>query len=279
MSEPCVPDSEGFVPAQLDNHATTAELLTDEGGTLRLDRGLIRVRFRLGIKRQGKEWGDSLVSCQTQITDRDGEIWEAEGLFTPSIFVEHLVDLNRISGPGFAVNPLGSASEPGQRSALLLSGIGDFLDDRFYRFFWVEDRLFKVIFKYQVLEFEVFAESDREVIVKVSGLMGGWSTVESNEDFIPYQIVSDEDDKESEPRTDANGIPYWADFQELPPFVYRLESRHLIFRNTVDLAVYDERYFNRCDTEVPLPLRFHRTGLRAEPQPSVRFSPFSVTPA
>lgn len=272
MREIILPDPDGFVPTWLSNDSPQSELWTDEPGTLRLKPDWFHARFKLSIKRQEKD-SRTLVSCRTRIPDREGTVWEAESLFTPSIFIEKLLDLNRMDRPMFEVH---ARSEDEISQALqqppLVSGINELLDDRFYRFFWVSNRLLQVVFKYQAPSCDVFPYLENRVLIRVSGLWGEWCTVEPAWELPERIIPYDEDNEE-----DEDGIEYWGDFEEVPAIVYELWATDLIFHHRVDLAVYDETGGADCINGIPIPLRFHRTSLTETAQESVQFCPWQAS--
>jgi hypothetical protein len=244
------------------NSGQTADFLTDAGGVLRIGPGEVAASFRLAFKdRDEKEHAD-VVSCFTRLADAKGTVWEAEAVFTPRVFMEKLIDLSQIEWHTF-FQSADKAWKPAFRRRVVLTGVNDLLDDRFYRHFLVDESVVHLQFKYLAPTYDIAYLDDRRLLVRVSGLWTSWESLVFDEGMVVG--VQEENDE-------GEGIT-WADGEELPPMVYELETRHLLFRNTAYLEPERRRYW--LDNEVPLPLRFRRTRKRAAAQDNVCFLPFA----
>jgi len=252
--------SEKYWPVKLSNHAQV-DFLTDAAGVLRVGPGKTSATFRLDFHHRGKERCD-ILSCVTRLADATGKVWEAEAVFTPAVFMEKLLDLNRYPWTDFF-----ESAEQDRKDAFtnasLLEDVGDLYDDRFYRYFLVGAAVIHVQFKYLSPNYDIAYLDSRRVVVRVRGLWGSWDSLTFEEGDVAGVQEAGE----------AGRGNTWGDIEEVPAIAYELETRELLFRNLACPEVDSPDCWH--DNDVPLPLKFRRTSGGGEPQEHVRFVPFA----
>jgi hypothetical protein len=263
------PKASRWVPITLDNH-WFVEFLTEPAGFLRLGPALLKASFRLSIKHRHASEADDLLACSLRLADAEGRLWEAESILTPRVLMEKVVDLRRREPARWLEH-----APPRWHAALrqpLIKGLHDQFDDRFYRYFYLDNTAFSLQFKYLYSEYDLAHREGTQLLVRVSGWFGNWNRLPAEEvdgrPLLPLPPVKrsppkeeDEDDQEEDEEEE------W--LENLAPLVYPLDCRELLFRNT---AYLQPNGVSR-ETDVPAPLLFRRLKTRGEPQSSVTFRP------
>ncbi|HKB39310.1 MAG TPA: hypothetical protein VKD72_22925 [Gemmataceae bacterium] len=223
---------------------------TAESGDLVITAPNLAGTFRLGFRH--RDAVRDVLSCVFRVPDSDGNLWEAETVFTPEVFLEQLVTLQRTSWAVFE----STTEEDTQifKEHLLLSGIRDTLDDGSRRLFLVADNaIVDVTFDNQKVTYDVAGQ--KGLLVRVSGLTGRVYPAAGDREYVDVDLSKHAEGERA-----------------VPPIVFPLEVRSLIFRNTTFCV--DEGYWHRND--LPLPLIFHRVPGTGEPQADVVFRPGGV---
>jgi hypothetical protein len=199
------------------------------------------VSFALGLEPWGtsadangyEEW--DLCHCRLQIADANGDLWEAKSLFTADVLVQHIQDWQRGSEP-FAYAHATAQYQRAFETRTLLSGIRAFYDDRLYRRLSLGDETYEILFKYQYPRFDIAFLEDSNRPHDLTATPSGF-------DFSKLLVR-------------VSGFQT-RDGQAVPPFVYDLDCRALMFYpNTQSL---------------PAPLMFQKMGADAAPQRQVRW--------
>jgi hypothetical protein len=237
-------------PHSLEGSARAIAFATTDGGDLVLHAPRLAGELRLGFKQRSVT--RDVLAATFRVADGAGQLWESEALFTPEVFVERLADLERIEGPAF------ESSRPPTRAfeeCSLLSGVRDTLDDGGRRMFVVDgSTVVDVTFRHQRPVYDVTdAGEKRTLLVRVSGLTG--RCYPARVDASHYFDVDVSKHTEEE-------VP-------IPPIVFELAPRHLIFRNTT-FAV-DDGFWH--DNDLPIPLVFRRVPGKGEAREGVTFRP------
>ncbi|HYT90324.1 MAG TPA: hypothetical protein VEL76_16575 [Gemmataceae bacterium] len=236
-----------FVPIQLGNdlYAPPREVAfpTTEAGDLVITASRLEGAFRLAVKQ--REPQRDVLSCALRVADADGDLWEAESLFTPEVFLEYLVDLERSTWAVLETED--EESRQAFQKPLLLTGVRDTLDDHGRRLFMVgKSALVVVTFDAQRPTYDV-AEG---LLVRVSGLSGRLYPADGDRDYVAIDVSK-----------------HTPDEQLLPPIVFPVHPRELIFRNTTFCV--DEGFWH--DNDLPIPLVFRRVPGNGTAQEDVVF--------
>ena len=206
---------------------------TDEGGRLRVDRGEVALSFRL---RRNAYIGEGepvdTASCFVRLADEAGQVWEAESIFPLDVFIEHMIDLGRMSWLVYFEDA--EEWKGAFDGDCLMTGATCLLDDRFYRKFLVEDDRVELQFKYQCPTFDVaffrspYVTSLTRLIVRVSGL-------------------------------------YDSEMNEIRPLAFEMNWSDLLFRNELYFDVAEGAWMG---DGWPLPVVFRKAGSSRHPNPS-----------
>jgi hypothetical protein len=218
---------------------------TEEGGRLRVDPGEVALSFRL---RRNVHVGEGepidTATCLTRLADDAGELWETEAHFSLDVFIQNMVNLDRMSWLVY----FDDAEEEWKKAFeddCLMTGATCLRDDRFYRNFLVgEDQRVEFQFKYQCPQFDVafyrdsYLKDSTRLIVRVSGL-------------------------------------YDAEGNDIRPLAFEMNWWDLLFRN--------ELYFDTDEGQWtgdgwPLPMTFRKVGATGSPQSLVRHEPGPAAP-
>src|SRR5262249_50379686 len=150
---------------------------TAEAGDLVIATSLLEGAFRLGFKHRDAR--RDVLSCAFRVADAAGDLWGAEALFTPEVFLEHLAAIRRSTWAAFETEV---GEDPQMfREKMLLAGGRDTLDDGGRRLFTVgKSALGDVTFTSQKPVYDV-AEG---LLVRVSGLTGRWYPSEGDRDYV-----------------------------------------------------------------------------------------------
>src|SRR4051812_10567930 len=68
---------------------------TDTGQWLRVAPAAVQARYRFSVLRENSEWGRVMVSCQVQIADAEGRLWQCDSPFASAILFDALIDPTR----------------------------------------------------------------------------------------------------------------------------------------------------------------------------------------
>jgi hypothetical protein len=235
------------------------EFLIDAGGKLHVEGSSGFVEMSLGRHPGCVGEAVDVLCCRLRLPDDAGDLWEGVSLFTPEVFLEKLVDLDRIDGSEFAENAEAEWREALDRSPLL-RGVRGVLDDGGWRYLQLGDEVVAFHGRGQKFTVELALSKDRDrVIVSVTGLIGRRRPVET--DHESRYVVLDPPDRAAEHTS-------WKRDQPLPPLIYPLSPWDLAQRNTT-FAVDDGFWHNN---PVPIPVVFRRVG-KATPVPWAHFVP------
>jgi hypothetical protein len=240
-----------FVEVILENGADL-ELPVASGGCLRRTWGGVRVAFRLDTAPGSAAEPVDVLRCVTRLADDRGDLWQAQSLFTPEVFLERMVD------PAKHRQPLADEEADRQwdlrKDNRLLSGIRGRLEGN-HRYFLTTDHAVAVVGANQPIRFDV-AGQGRDLLVRVTGLTG-----------VRWPLTVNPQDEYAGLTEECLGKPR----QEgpLPPLVYQIDIADLLFRNTT-FAV-DDGFWHLND--LPIPLLWERIEGKGEPQDGVRYYP------
>jgi hypothetical protein len=227
-----------------------AELEIRSGGYLKVSGPVVQMRYRLGMVAGSVTEPVDVLCCVLRLADQHGDLWEAQGLFTPEVLLEGMVNL--------AAGWLPLSQEDGERvwqeavsEGFHLSGLRGTLEGT-SRFFLTDNKAVAVVCAGSRPRFDVAGHSGG-LVVRLTGLSGVcWPLkVDYQNDYV--DLV-----EEAYGRSVEEG--------PLPPIIYRLGCDHLPFRNTT-FAV-DDGFWHHND--LPIPLLFDRVEGKGEPQAGVQ---------
>jgi hypothetical protein len=240
--------SRRFLPVALNNN-WVVEYPTDTGEVLRIRPAPIHAKYRIGISREME--AVSILTCQVRLADDCGRLWQAESHFSAAVLLRKLIDLSRKEPARWLTGVPPSWQKPGRA---LFTEANYFSDDRFHRYFYVDNTACFLRFKYLAITFDLFELDGPTLLACPRGMFGSWNRLVLEEaNGTPVAPPSP-------PPESCEGEPY-GDHDEYPPMAYTLDVRELLFHNVVDEGW--------GDNEFPLPVVFRRAKGKAEPQPAV----------
>jgi hypothetical protein len=231
------------------------ELFTDAGGLLRVE-GEQTWQVRLEKVSGSEKESFDVLGWRSRVADSAGDLWEGAALFTPDVFLEHLVDLARPEHASFEKADSPPEPLPG------LQGIRGRLDDGAWRYalLWEDAVAFQG--DGQRLSIDVGIGSI-ELQVRIKGLVARRRPIEKDEST-PYVVL--------DPPEQPFEASSWERDALLPPITFTLDFLKLAFRNT-SFAIDDGFWHHN---PIPIPVVFRRIG-RGQPSPNVQFVPTVVT--
>jgi hypothetical protein len=251
-SSPLPEQPEGpFVPLSWEAWSPF-ELLTDAGGFL---RGEGKQSWQVCLeKAPGSEREPfDILRWRSRLADSAGDLWEGVAVFTPEVFLERLIDLDRTDLPAFAKEKAGKGV-PGLR------GIRGVLEDGAWRYAILADEVIAFQGTGQKLTIDVgLGGSEGQVQVRIAGLVGRRRPIEIDY-FSPYVVLDPPERRVNRKR--------WEEDHPLPVVVYKADFLKLAFHNT-SFAVDDGFWHGNA---IPIPVVFRLIG-KAEPAPAVQFLP------
>ena len=255
--------SQDFIDLLIWNDAEVS-YQTDPPGRLAIGRGKVKLQFRLDFDHGGdpKRIAEGMVNvaCFHRLTDSAGAIWEARTCMWPRLFVNRLLDLDSIDRPCWEHNDPERAKALAKRP--LLTGLEMLLDDRFYRWFWLDNTLVEVQFKYQGITIDIGMQDEMKLVVRLGGFFGHWSHVPVEEEgYVPQWtggVVrpphSDWNPRKKGEKFLAGETP-GADHENLSPILFTLYASELLFRND---ATWTEDGYPSQASELPRSLVWRR---------------------
>jgi hypothetical protein len=224
------------------------ELPVRSGGHLRLGAGCVEMSFHLGLVPESASEPVDVVRCLLRVADDHGDLWQAEGLFTPEVFLERMVDVGERQP--LADKEARQRWKKAEKAGLLLSGVRGVLEGP--RYLLTEDRAVAIVGTGQRPRYDVASDG----LVRVTGLTGvRW----------PLEVIA----AEEYAGLAKEALGQSVEEKALPPLVYHLDFRHLLFRNTT-FAV-DDGFWHRND--LPIPMLFERVEGKGKKQPEVHYVP------
>ncbi len=216
--------SRKFVTVSLDNNQKIF-YPTDQNKTLILDEGLVDFNVAFDFKHRNEEEGIDTLACYLRIIDSKGIIWEAENIFTPTILLENMVNIEEISIINYS--RISESWLCAFAENTMITGVKDLLDDRIYRTIYLDnDHIYNLQFKYQVPNFTIaFFDQFKDLGIK--------------ELTCPQFLIK------------LSGL-YDANSDEIEPFVYSIQAQKLMFINTAYKT--DSGFWE--DNEIPFPIIF-----------------------
>lgn len=197
--------------------------------------GRLRLEFSILKISEGDEpESRDILKFPILVPDNAGRVWRAETLCDPCALLERISSITP-SRPTFESDMMDDDWREALEERPVVTGIRDFLDDRFHRTFIIDDQVLQVPFRYQAPVYDVALLPSRlplmppALLVRVSGLYG-------------------------------------ADAEEIPPFVFETSPEHLIFRNDICFDPTDGIWVRN---PIPLPLLFRLDGEGVERNPEV----------
>ncbi len=173
---------------------------TEDRGLLAVSAGPVHLSFSLSAVSEGEEpESRDILHCRLRLSDASGRPWQADTWCLPSFIMDQLSAGN--ASRLVFTDELPKDWNEELESAMLVSGVRDFLDDRFLRTLVIENQIFEVPFKFQTPVYDIALPSAGSpasairLVVRISGLMD-------------------------------------ADMEEIPPFVVEIPPEQLLFSNT-----------------------------------------------
>jgi hypothetical protein len=227
------------------------ELEVRSGGYLHYSGDDLQMSYRLGLAAGCATEAVDVLCCELELRDDQGNLWQAQVLFTSEVFLEQMVNLPAGSQP-LAEKTGKKEWDKARKKGLLLTGVRGLLEGP-ARYFLSEDRAVAVVGADSSPRFDL-AGYGHKLLVRVTGLTGAsW----------PLELIYEEEyaglAEEARERSLELG--------PLPPLYYWFSARALLFRNTT-FAV-DEGFWHRND--LPIPVLFERVKGQGKPQPGVRY--------
>jgi hypothetical protein len=257
-----VEDGSEFVVGRLPSFFAL-ELQTDAGGRLVVP-GLqfqdkpMPYAVRIDRHPGSDVHAQDVLRCRLRLADADGTLWESTTLCTGEVFLEKLIDLEKLVSPDTEYWPhFEPADDPWEPVPGSVLGIRLPLEDGTWRYFLLGDALIAFHANGQQALVDVIPD-DKEFLIRIRGLVGRRR---------PFEVAVD-DAILLDPEARRAESAAWERDQELPPIRYSLSLRDLAFRNTT-FAV-DEGFWH--GNAIPIPVVFTRVG-KSKKRTPIRFVP------
>lgn len=219
-------------------------------GYLQLAPAEIAAELGFAITTSSAEDCHRTFTVTVRLADNQGNLWQASLHLAPDIFLEKLIDLSRPEPPHFEDQSPAAWKNAFKRKSLI-QDIRYFDDDRFYRFFVVDDRVFELIFKYLSVQCDLALLDSRTLLARVRGIWGAWN---------PHRIPGlgrgefEEDDEGD-------------DVDEYPPILFPITFQNLL--SAAVLSPTDSEHWTG-GSDLPIPLVFELIEGKGRKQKEVR---------
>jgi hypothetical protein len=229
------------------------ELEVRSGGCLRFSGDRLELSYRLGLAAGCATEPVDVLCCELRLADDQGDLWQAQVLFTPEVFLEQMVNLPEDRQPLSETDGEEAWAEA-VKEGLLLSGVRGVLEG-LSRYLLAADQAVAVVGADSSPRFDL-AGQGHNLVVRVTGLSGArW----------PLEVIYEDEYTGLADAVRGQSL----ELGPLPSLYYRLSAQALLFRNTT--FAEDDGFWHRND--LPIPVLFDRVEGRRTPQPGVSYHP------